>query len=80
MLGTEWPASRPDARNQADAQTISSPKNARRTLLRAAETERIIGFLSAHALGADAAVGDALGVENLQGLVGLLGRGFAHGV
>lgn len=80
MLGTEWPASRPEARNQAAAQTINKPKKARKTLLRAAETERIIGFLSAHALGADAAMGDALGGENLQGLVGLLGRGFAHGV
>ena len=48
--------------------------------MRAAETERIIGSLSAHALGADTAAGDALGVENLQGLVGLLGRSFAHGV
>ena len=80
MLGTEWPASRPEARNQVAAQTINKPKKARKTLLRAAETERIIGFLSAHALGADAAMGDALGVENFQGLVGLLGRGFAHGV
>ena len=80
MVGREGPASRPEARNQAAAQTINKPKKARKTLLRAAETERIIGFLSAHALGADAAMGDALGGENLQGLVGLLGRGFAHGV
>ena len=78
MLGTEWPASRPEARNQAAAQTINKPKKARKTLLRAAETERIIGFLSAHALGVDATVSDAHGLENLQRLVGLLGRCFAH--
>ena len=76
--GQDRPAPRPEASSQNAAAVMRRPQPARTVLLRTPETERRVFSLSARVPDPHSAACDALGLERLQGLIGLLAGGFPY--